>query len=117
MMNNFNENNKKYEEVIQAFMHKFSRSPLIPGQQVELDQAAGRSGHNVHYSEVRAEEIPFISSKKDLNKILTNDNIVSIFKNTIYYFNKKQMESIENTNNRAWFVRDTEEAETLARRE
>jgi len=58
--------NKTYEEAIQAFMHKFSRSPLIPGQQVELDQATGRSGHTVDYSEVRAEQIPFIESKSQL---------------------------------------------------
>lgn len=112
--------NKTYEEAIQAFMHKFGRAPLIPGQQVELDQATGRSGHTVQYSEVRAEEIPFIENKIVLRKKLfdstkRNPVIINGFKHTIYYYNKIEMKNIPSTNNRAWYVQVPEMCATLAR--
>lgn len=122
MKNNIEVFNKTYEEAIQAFMHKFSRAPLIPGQQVELDQATGRSGHTVHYGEVRAEEIPFIATKSELRYKLfdsTSDpknlRILNAFRNVIFYYNKRGMKDIPNTNKRSWYVPVPSEAASLAR--
>lgn len=118
MMETLKELNKTYD-AIQAFMHKFGRSPLIPGQQVELDQATGRSGHTVQYSEVRAEHVPFVGTKAEAYlKLFDTTNrsnkIRASYKNLIYFYNKTQLESIPETNFRSWFIRVSEEAQLLA---
>jgi hypothetical protein len=107
-MKNLKENYDKSFAAVQAFMHKFSKSPLTIGQ-IYLDQAAGKSGHNISASEIRAELLPACRSKIDVRLRIfqmrgrtayVNDG----YKDTIKYFEQTLLTPIPNTNNRSWYL-------------
>lgn len=107
-MKNLKENYDKSFAALQSFMHKFSKAPLTTGQ-IYLDQAAGKSGHNISASEIRADVIPPCRSKIDLRlKIFEirdrTQFINNGYKNIIKYYNQSLLTPIPDTNNRSWYV-------------
>lgn len=107
-MKNLKENYDKSFAALQAFMHKFSRAPLTTGQ-IYLDQAAGKSGHNISASEIRADVIPPCRSKLDLRLNIfemrgRTPYINNGYQNIIRYFNQTELTSVKYTNNRSWYL-------------
>ena len=107
-MKNLKENYDKSFAALQAFMHKFSKAPLTTGQ-IYLDQAAGKSGHNISASEIRADVIPPCRSKLDLRlKIFEMRGrtpfINNGYKNIIKYYNQSLLTPVPDTNNRSWYI-------------
>lgn len=114
-MKNLKENYDKSFEALQAFMHKFSKAPLTTGQ-IYLDQAAGKSGHNISASEIRVETIPAYRSKFDDDTDYDPKN--PTYEGIIKYFEKEPLTPIPYTNNRSWYIElADEEGNTLPQRD
>lgn len=95
-----------------AYMHKVSRAITADGQIFE-DQATARSGHNVSYIEVRAEEIPVCETIDERNtKILTDDPIGKrivkdeTLQKIIKFYDRAPLTLLPNTNHEAWVLLD-----------
>ena len=95
-----------------AYMHKFSRAITAEGQ-IFQDQTTIKSGHNISYVEVRAEEVPVCDSitERD-NKLLTSDapGTRSVkdenLKKIIKFYDRAPLTCLTNTNGEAWVLLD-----------
>lgn len=97
---------------IDAYMHKFSKAATTDGQ-LFPDQTNVKSGHNISYVEVRAEEIPICNSIEERNNILLtidapgyrkvkNPDLQKIIK----FYDRAPLTSLINTNGEAWVLLD-----------
>lgn len=95
-----------------SYMHKFSRAVTAEGQ-IFPDQTTVKSGHNISYVEVRAEEVPVCNSIIERDTILlTNDSIGSrtvkdeALRKIIKFYDRAQLTCLANTNGEAWVLLD-----------
>ena len=91
-------------------MHIFGKAPLTFGQ-TKLDQAQGRSGHNISYNQVRAEIVPPCLNKLSRSKLIVNINgkevVYPCYSNMIKFFKQEPLSVIDNTNGDAWCFCET----------
>ncbi len=103
MANNINE--------IDSYMHKFSRTTTANGQ-VFTDQATAKSGHNVSYVEVRADDVPICRdiNARNIQLLTTNTDGQRIVKeqysSILKFWDKAPLTVYDNTNNEAWCLLD-----------
>ena len=107
-------NDKDYLAKIGSHFHRFSKAITAKGQEF-LDQAPARSGHNVSYTEVRAEVIPPVLNIAERNlKLLENYGSSTIpkykvnnaYKHMMKFYQKVSLTEIPNTNGESWRLLD-----------
>ena len=97
---------------IDAYMHKFSRAITAEGQ-IFPDQTTVKSGHNISYVEVRAEEVPVCDSITERNTNLLTSGIPGTrsvkdveLQKIIKFYDRAPLTCLTNTNGEAWVLLD-----------
>ena len=97
---------------IDAYMHKFSKAITADGQ-LFPDQTNVKSGHNISYVEVRAEEIPICNSIEERNTSLLTSDAPGYRKvkdtdlqKIIKFYDRVPLTCLINTNGEAWVLLD-----------
>ena len=97
---------------IDAYMHKFSRAITAEGQ-IFPDQTAVKSGHNISYVEVRAEEVPVCDSITERDANLLTSGIPGTrsvkdveLQKIIKFYDRAPLTCLTNTNGEAWVLLD-----------
>lgn len=106
-------NDKNYLNTLGSYFHRFSRSLTAKGQEF-IDQAPARTGHNISYTDVRAEIVPPILNISQRRRILENIGtdynpkfrVNSAYKSMIKFYQKMSMTEIPNTNGESWRILD-----------
>jgi hypothetical protein len=80
---------------INNYLHKFSKSVVAEGQLYE-SQAATRSGHNVDYVTVRANDVPECNHKEAL--LTSTKSVITKYASVLKYWNKAVLTEYPNSN-------------------
>ena len=81
--------------------HKYSRAPLADGQ-LHISQAMLRSGHNVSWSDVRAQDIPPCQAQDAL--VDQNGNVVQRWRAVLKFWHRAQLTQIFGSNGQSWWL-------------
>ena len=90
---------------INNYLHKFSKGVVADGQLYE-SQAQTRSGHNVDYVTVRANDVPECKHKEAL--LTSHKTVIGPYSNVLKYWYQTQLTEYPNSNGESYYLIDQE---------